>query len=446
VFLTLRSRQSLRRQNRLAPVYAIANGALQAIADTILQPVIVLAAITFLLGGSNREIAAFAVIALAAWSLAPVVTIALRAVVSRPYLIVFAAGIVRIVGAILIGFVGFRIDDLSTGKIVGTLLVAWVIYEAGSALAGQASAGLVVTSVGRHRQSSIFRRRSVVAIVAAVAAALACRSAFGSNETFQTALGLVLLLAALAALAATWFQLSIPGGVSLTPSPPITRSSLVAPFRTVPFRRFIAFKVLLALVAAVDPFLVVYGFRELGLQVEYIGLALVAYTLGHLAGQLVWPRWIAGHSPRIPFQVATLLRLLLLTWILAVPELASSSWYTDRFDDLTVAMRGFAIGFALLGLAANVGNAANQRYLLDIVPRGATQGPILVANIIAAITAFAPFGVAWLLGRYDLERILWAAVGVAIVALLASGLLVESRVRVRAAAGSWRIRPRHHAA
>jgi MFS family permease len=250
------------------------------------------------------------------------------------------------------------------------------------------------------------------------------------------------MLAALSAASGTWFLLNIAGGParSPTPQPGPLISTIWSAFQTAPFRRFISFKILLAMAAAADPFLVVYGFQELDLQVRYLGLALVAYAAGQLTGYLIWPRWIARHSPRVPFQIAALLRLMLLTWVIALPSLATSNFYTDRFDNLTVAMRAFAFGFALLGLASSVGAAANLRYVMDIAPRGATQGPILATNLVAAACAFGPFGVAWLLQRYDLERILWGAIGVAILALLASGLLIESRVRVRATTGSWRTR------
>jgi hypothetical protein len=440
VFLTSRSRQTIRRQNRFTPVYAVANAALQAIADCVLQPVVLLAAVAFLLGGGNRQVAAFAVIAAAAWALAPIALYGIRAILAQSYPIVIFGGALRLIGALVIGFIGLRIDDISTNRVTGALIVAYLLYQAGSALANQASAGLLVTAVGRNRQAGIYRNRNVVALIAAVAAAFACWSVFRSGEVFQRALGLVLILAAMSAIAATWFQLSITGGIASAPHQRLTWSTLRAPLLTVPYRRYLAFKILLALVAAVDPFLIVYGFRELGLQMQYVGLALVAYVIGQVAGQVAWPRWIAGHSSRIPFQVAALLRLLLLAWILALPSLATSSFYTDRYDDLTMAMRGFAIGFGLLGLATSVGNAANQRYLLDIAPRGTIQAPILLTNMVASVTAFAPLGVVWLLGRYELERVLWGAIGVAIVALLASGLLIESRVRVRAAAGSWRTR------
>jgi len=78
--------------------------------------------------------------------------------------------------------------------------------------------------------------------------------------------------------------------------------------------------------------------------------------------------------------------------------------------------------------------------VMDIAPRDTVQGSIMAGNVVVAFTAMAPFGVARLLENYQLERILWGAIGIAIVALLASGLLVESHLRVRSAPGAWRPR------
>jgi hypothetical protein len=442
VFLASRSRNSLRRLNRFSSVYAVVSAALQAIGDIVLQPVLILSAAAFLLGGGNFQIASFAVIAVATWALAPFLLQVITSFSSRPYPIVFTAGVIRIGAILVLGVVGFRIDDISTTRLVSTLIWSYLVYQVASAVAVQASASLVVGGVPRSRQEITFRRESFVAVVAAVVSAFAVWSVFRTDETFQESIGLVLMLAALATFSATWFLLSIPGvGASLArPGSDQLLVAIATAFRSTPFRRFISFKIFLALAAAVDPFLIVFGFQQLGLEVEYIGLALVAFAGGQAAGYLIWPKWVARHSPRVPFQVAALMRLVLLTWVIALPTLSTSNAYTERFDSPDVAMRGFALGFVLLGLATSVGNTANQRYLIDIAPRGATQGSILAANAIAALTAFAAFGVAWLLASHELERILWGAAGVMIVALLASGLLVESRVRVRSSPGSWRSR------
>ena len=444
MFLTSRTRNTLRRQSRFASLHAISSGALQALADGIMQPVLVLAAIAFLLGGSNNQIAAFAVIAVATWAFAPLLLQIIGSFVGRSYPIVFSAGFIRLIAVTVIGVIGFRIDDMSTDRIVGTLVAGYLAYQVASSIATQASAGLIVGSVPQSRQRSVLQRRAFAAVLAAFVAALVAWSVLRSDETFQRSVGLLLILAALSAFSATWFLLNIPGGAAPTSNqrPGALFGLALSAFRSVPFRRFIGFKILLALAAAVDPFLMVFGFRKLGIGIEYIGLSLVAYAAGHVVGHLVWPRWIVNRSPRVPFQIATFCRLLLLIWVVSLPTIATSTAYTDRFADSTVAMRAFAIGFVFLGLAGSVGNAANQRYLLDILPRGATQGAIMAANLVTAVFAFAPLGVAWLLQEQELDRILWVAIGCASLALLASGLLVESRVRIRTSAGSWRSRRR----
>jgi hypothetical protein len=299
---------------------------------------------------------------------------------------------------------------------------------------------MMIGSAPRGAQGGLYRQRWLAAVFASLAAAGVGWSVFNADIVFQRAVEFLLVLAALAVLAATWFLLQIPGGRAAIPRAGVATlaGTVSSAFRSAGFRRFVSYKSLLALAAAVDPFLVVFGFRELGLEVSYLGLALVAYAGGHALGALIWPRWISRSSARVPFQIAALLRLVTLVWIVSLPSIATSTFYTDRFDDLTAAMRGFALAFALLGLAASVGNAANQRYLMQIAPGAASQGMILAANMVAAIFAFGPLVVARILEDVALDRVLWGAAGCAVVALLVSGLLVESHARIRTPFGSWR--------
>lgn len=442
MFQSSRSRYSVRRLNRFSTLYAVLGAALKALADSILNPVIMLAAIAFLLGGSNTQIAIFAVGTTASWAFAPILLMLVGSFFGRPYPVVLIAGVVRVIAIAVIGIIGYRVDDISSDRFIRVLIVSYLVYQAAAAVSGQASAGTLSGGIPRAQQAATFRRRALSASIAGVVGGLTVWSVLASDVVFQRSVGLILMLAALGVITATWFLLSIPGGSNSTPSPQPARivRSILGAFQTAPFRRFVSYKILLALAAAVDPFLIVYGFQQLALRVEYVGMALAAYAIGQLVGHLVWPRWVTHHGVRVPFQVATFLRLLLLTWVISLPTLATSTVYTDRFDDPAVAMRGFAVGFVLLGLAGSVGNAANLRYLMDIAPRGATRGPILATNLVAGICGFAPFGVVQLLRHHELERIIWAAIGIAIVALLASGLLVESRVRIRSSAGSWRTR------
>lgn len=444
MFLISRSRNAPRQASRLASLYAVLNAGLEAVAGIALQPVIILAAVAFLLGGDNYQIAAFAVIALAGWALAPLLMLVVGSAIGDAYPVVLGAGVIRAIAVIVIGFIGFQIDDMSTSRVVSSLIVAYLVYHVSSAVAAQSTSGVIFAGIPRNQQMMIFRRRGYAAGIAAVIGALACWSVFRSDETFQIAVGLVLMLAAVSLASATWFLLTIRGRATRTSLPQLRQlvSTATSACRGAAFRRYLSYKALLALTAAFDPFVIVFGFQQLGLEVAYLGWAILAFALGQLGGQLLWTRLVARHGARVPFQVAAFFRLLFLTLAISLPTLATSSFYADRFDNLDAAMGAFASGFALLGLAMSVGCAANQRYLMDIAPRGAVQGSILAANVAAGALAFAPFGVAWLLGRYDLERLLWGGIGVTILALLASGLLIDARVRIRTAPGAIRSRAR----
>ncbi len=444
MFLISRSRPFSRHPNRVSSLYAVLNAGLLSIAGIILQPVVILAAIAFLLGGSTYQIAGFAVIALASWTLAPLARLILSSVTGTMYPIVLGAGIIRFLAVLVIGFIGFRIDHLSTGSIVRWLTIAYLLYQAASAIAGQASSSVLLSGAPRNQHTSLFRGRGYVAALAAAIGAVACWSVLRSDEAFQRSIGLLLILAAMSLASATWFLIGIQAG-SVRTAPPragLAMKSARDAFRRASFRRFASFKIVLALTAAFDPFVIVFGFQELGLTTAYLGWAILSVAAGQLLGHLGWTHWVSRSGPRVPFQIATLLRLLFLTWTVSLPTLVTSGLYTERFDSLDQAMGGFAAGFALLGLAMSVGQPANQRYLMDISPRAMLQGTILASNLVAGVFAFAPFGVAWLLGRYELERLLWGSIGLAIVALLASGLLPESRVRIRTSRGSMRTRQR----
>ncbi len=436
-----RSSSTLLRQRKGSSLAAATiNGGLQALSETLLQPVIILAAIAFLFGGSNIQIAAFTTITAVAWALAPLAMSLIRRMTSRGGLIVLVVSIVRLTALLFAGFAAVRIDDIPTSRFLGLLIGAYIVYQSGTALSSQASAGAAAIATGGNLTRRMVRYRRLTAVVAALIAALVAWSVLNSDLAFQHAVRQIVLLATLSAIAAIWFLLQIRRNRTAVSqrSPGGTLASALAAFRVAAFRRFAGYKILLALAAAVDPFLIVFGFRELGLDVQYIGLALVALVVGHAAGAYLWPRWIARSGPRAPFQVAALFRLVLLLWLIAIPGVLTNSLYTDRFDDGTAAMRGFAIGFVLLGLAGSAGTAANQRYLMNLTRPESLAGATMSINVLMAICGFGPLVVARLLNDYDLDHILWGATACAAVALFASGLLVESTVRVRTPVGTWR--------
>jgi MFS family permease len=144
--------------------------------------------------------------------------------------------------------------------------------------------------------------------------------------------------------------------------------------------------------------------------------------------------------------LAAFARLLLLVWVVAIPSFIETDIFTNRFDGARDGVVAFAIGFVFLGLAGAAGGAANSPYLMRVTSTAGLHGSTLVTNLGAVIGGLLPLVAAWSLNRYDDERVFWVAIGLGVVALLASGLLVDTGARVRGRSRAWRQQSRPRAA
>ena len=436
---TARSRQA----NHFTPVNAVLNGALQALADIALQPVIVLAAIAYLLGASSYQIAGFAVVSLASWALAEWIAAPLRVLLRRDFRLVTISSVIRLAAAVAIGLIGLRLADSNAPDQVGGLLVAYAVYQLSSAVIGRASVHSIHGRGALGSRQGLFRSRAVIGAAAAVVGAIAVWSALGAAGTTGDNGGLVLCLAAIGIASATWFLLAIPGNRRIEPRSPFrshsSQQGLVA-LQSRAYRRYLFFRSMLGLSAAADPFLIVFGLEKLGLTLGEVGAALAIYAAGHLLGMIVWPRWATARSARAPLQVTPLLRLVALVVAVSIPSISASGLYAGRFDGPEVAIRCFIAVFGLIGLVTSANNVANQPYLLAILPEGVARPAILLTNTILGILAFGALAAAFLVERFSLEALLYVAIVLAFVALVASGMLAASRVRVRQRFGTRGLR------
>ncbi len=428
-----------RRANQFTPVNAMVNGALQALADIALQPVIFLAAIAYLLGGSPYQIAGFAVVSLASWALADWIAAPLRLMLRRDFRLVTIGSVIRLAAAIAIGIIGLRLEDGNSPDQVGVLLVAYAVYQLASAVIGRASVHSIHGTGALGSRRGLFRSRAIIGAIASVIGAGAVWSALGTTGTTGDNGGLVLVLAAIGIASATWFLLAIPGNRRIEPRTAYRSQSSrqgLAALQSRAYRRFLVFRSTLALSAAADPFLIVFGLEQLGLTLGEVGAALAVYAAGHLLGMVFWPRWAAARSARAPLQVTPLLRLVVLVVAVSIPSISASGLYAGRFDGPEVAIRCFIAIFSLLGLVTSANNVASQPYLLAILPDDVSRPAIALTNTILGVLAFAPLAAAFVVERFSLETLLYVAIVLAFVALVASGMLAASRVRVRQRYGS----------
>lgn len=428
--LALRSRRS----NQFTPVNAILNGALQSLADIVLQPIIFLAGIAHLLGGSSYQIAGFTVAALASWALAGLIVWPLRLLRRGDYQSMIGGAVARMLAAIVLGVIGYRLPDGAAGGQVAALLIAYAVYQLAAAVVGRASVRAIQSAAAKASRKGLFRDRAITGAVMAVIGGLVVWSACRSMGTTGENSGILLVLAAIATAAATWFLFAIPAhhpSPAHSPSTSHLAAPVLTPLRSQAYRRFLIYRLFLAFCAAADPFLIVFGLVRLGLNLGDIGLSVAVYATGHLAGILVWSRWVAMWSARAPLQIISLLRLLILVIAVSIPSISTSGLYAGRFDGPQVAVWCFIAIFGLLGLVVSANNVSNFPYLLDIVPAGQARPAIALSNAVMGVMALAPLAAAYLVERFSLESMLYSAIALALIALVSSGLLVESRVRVR---------------
>jgi hypothetical protein len=422
---------------------------LQSIADVLLQPAIFFPALVFLIGGSTMEMASFLVAGVIAWAAAPVLITVIQSFSSSLRPVTWVAVLARLLGIGAVGWAGTNLDDWSAERLVPFLFSAWCVYQMASALATQSAAPASVNLLASRGRLQHLRWRHVTATLVALATAGLVYRLFAGDTSLATDLQGVLVLATLATVGASWFMvLMLFGRTSVSPA--LDRGRIGRGMRDAlgnsAVRRLLFYRLLLAAVAAFDPFLIVFGFAHIGLDVHLIGMALLAWVVGQVLGSWLWP-WVVGKTgERLVFQLASFCRLLLLVWVVSMPSLIETDAFTSRFDgarDGVVPSPSVLCSWVWRGAA---GAAANSPYLMRVTSTAGLHGSTLVMNLGAIIGGLLPLPAAWALNRYDDERVFWVAIGVGVMALLASGLLVDTGARVRGRSRAWRQQSRPRAA
>ncbi|MGI8486795.1 MAG: hypothetical protein ACR2OU_21365 [Thermomicrobiales bacterium] len=423
-----------RRFNPWSQPAAIVSAGLQALTDSMLHPVIMLSTIAYVLGGSTFAIAAFAVIAAVCWSLGRMVVNPLVHLAGGPIPIAVGGLILRTGAILLIGFIGYRLDDIKSSDAIAGLISCYVLYQLGSMTTAFTTNGHVGAAHAPSKRSWIFRFRSIVTAASAMFAGIVAQSVFGSSSiTFPHAVRYLFVFAAVSGVASAWFLIQMPrrgrGDISGTGS---RVSNNLAPLMRIPaMRRYLGFRTLLGLSTLADPFIVMYGLQRIGFGLRYLGLALLFYAFFQFLGTITWPRWTRTLGASRLLQFAAFLRLAFLMLALAIPALAGSPFYVDRSGSQQLAAWAFAASFGLPGLCASIHNATNQQYLINIANVNNLNAAIGITNAILGITAFAPLVGAGFVNRFSLETTIAIGSVIAFLAFILSALLVESRSRAR---------------
>jgi hypothetical protein len=412
----------------LARLHSIAHVALQRLADALLQPMTLLAAVVWLLNGSFEDVAIITVVASASYALGSVVMPFALARVEDIRLVLLGAASVRAAAAGIIAMIGWQASRFSPGGFVSLLVIAILFYQVSSAI-----------NVSRNPRSTIAdedqptspRARQVIGASAAIIGGLTAWQALGNDRlTFPTSAGWVIALGGIAALASLWFQVTAPiRRIDLLNKPPVAeRLDVIRVLRSPNIRRYLWVRLLFGLATLADPFLIIFGLMYMNLDIEYVGAIMLTIVLSQVTGGVIWTFFREFRGTRLSIQMAALLRLFGIALALGVPFIADSDWYNERFDSPAAGSWAFVTVFFLLGIAQSTYIRNEQPYALrqmrDISLYPATT---LLLNLTLVITAFAALVGAWIIRIWSIDALLVIAAALAFVSLMSTALLQGRR-------------------
>lgn len=412
----------------IAQIHSIAGVALQRLADALLQPVTMLAAIVWLLNGSYVDVAIITVVASASLALGSIVMPYALSFVEDVRIVILGANIVRAAAASLIVILGWRAESLARGDLVSLLIISVLFYEIGSAVNVTTNPRSTIANVD---QPTSTRSRQVAGALAGILGGVIAWRAFANSDLdFPRSAGWLLALGGIASVGAVWFQITAPIRRDMLHHKPslVTRDEVESLLLTGNVRRYLFFRLLFGFADLADPFLIIYGIMKMGLSLAYIGAIVLALALSQVIGGVVWTMLRQARGSRRSLQLAALLRLAGISLAIGVPLTVSSSAYTNQFDSPAIGSWAFVLAFALLGLGQGTYLRNERAYAMRVTgDESLYPAAIMLTNVTLLITAIAALIGAWIIQAFSFETALVTAAMLSFIALLASGVLVGPR-------------------
>jgi MFS family permease len=435
----LRHDSADRKGMALNALLGVACEAVNAAADVMLLPSLVLAFFVAELTPSYPLIGLVPALAMAFWTLARVPAHFLTGERRRKQPWAFAAALVRAAAIAVLAIVASRTSPVdlvqSARPLLGTLFLCLVVYALASGFSSVPSAALLRAAVAGEAWHRFVRWRSLASAGLSLAGALVVARLLGSESaTFPGSYGRLFLVATIFLVAAAVFTVAmrepaVPA--SLLTAPSLSPRAWRQPIDDARYRRFLVFRVLLSATAAIDPFLFLYAVTRLGVPTTALGGYVLAGVLGWVISAPIWLRLDQRSGPRAVLQGATVVRLVAPAVALALPPIAGSSLMRDQFPDASPAVTIYGVVFFAIGAALAAQSRGNHDHIAALAPRPLLSTYAALTNAILAVVAFAPVLGGLLIERSGYEALFLVAAALGLLAVFASGWLAFTPARPR---------------
>ncbi|MCC6629527.1 MAG: hypothetical protein IT340_19280 [Chloroflexi bacterium] len=396
------------------PLQVIA-ASLRAPTEVLLNPWLIMPVVVVALDGPATAIGAIVTAAAIGWLIPQL--LAERAA-HRPWFLAARAG-VAVTLALVLAIAG------GAGALGPILVLVTAFWALGGVLVAGQPGGLLERPAHADIGSQVaLLAGGALAVLTSLAAgrALGPDGASFPGWAVQGALVAALLLGAAAVL--TWRDRSSSGWAAPWTDLPLAPALVMHGRRP---RRYLVFRLALALAALADPLLIITGLRAFDLPMQAIGVVLALHALVAVAAGVGLPSLVATGHARLMAQLAALARVLVPIGALSIPVLLSASPVVARLPReaswlAPAAWFGLAL---LLSLAVVITSAADTAYLSEAMApshRGAMRGLLV---IVLALASVAYVGGGAIADRWGMQPLWLAAALLGVVALLASGLLLD---------------------
>ena len=415
----------------LARLHSWVQVGLQRLVDAVLQPSTFLAAIVWLFGGSYTDVAVIAVAAAMSYALGSVVMTFALANVDDIRLVLLGASMVRALASAIIAVVGWRAGSLTADAVVMWLVIGVLFYQVSSAVNVSRNPR---SFIANQDQPTTARSRQLVGALAGVFGGLVAWRALGNTDIgFEESAGMLLFLAGSASLGSVWFQITAPVRYrdlhQKLPVPALSEIQKV--LRNGEIRRYLWVRLLFGLSTFADPFLIIFGMYHMRLNLWYVGAVVLAVVLAQTTGGAIWTFFGDMPGSRQAIQFSAILRFTALTLAVAVPFIATSSWYRATFESQALASWLFVAVFFFIGLSQNTLSRNEQHYAMNRLQDGRLFPALdMILNTVLVVVSLTPFLGVLLINASSLRMTIAIAAGVAFVAFLSTAFL-KARKRLR---------------
>jgi len=345
----------------------IANGALYTLAETLIDPALVLTWFLSRLSASNVLIGLVVPLRDAGWFIPQL--FAARYQSRLPYklpvysIVAFTRSLAWMVMAVIM------LTQHDPAILIAGFFIPYTFNSLASGLAGVPFMDIVAKTIPARRLGAFFGTRMFLGGALGIAGSLIVRLALSEQlgQTFPTNVGQLMAIAAffaVAGLLAFTFVVEPRGEAENQEGSLVAHLGRAAqlPRQDHNFRLFLTARVVLMLAQMGTPFFAVYSSRELGAGAEMVSIYLAAYTTTFLLSNVLWSRLSERRGNCLVMRLAAGLGL----------GMALTAWLTGPLNRVLALAAAapwlFVVVFALSGAFQSASSLGGMSLMLEMAP------------------------------------------------------------------------------